>query len=583
MDINELTRPGVHFITEPIRLGSGTHLAAEPGSRLVGGVELRAKAAGAGLWFCDLRAAGIEPAKFVSRGFGRKISPSHSELFINGTPMRISRYPKRDFLKITGVGEPGSNEWSKPIGELAGGFYYEDSRPKAWRDQEVWVFGYWAWDWAPTRERIDEFDKERGFIRCCPPYGQYSYTVGQRFCFFNIVEEVTEPGEYAVDFEAGRLWFIPPEGVDPADAEILLSMSDRPAFIVENAEDSSIEGFRIECFRSNAIEVRNSKDVKISGCELCNIGNRAVVIEASERAVVSDCHIHDTGDGGAAIWGGDRATLRSCGCGVENCHIHHVAAWDRCYEPPIKLTGVGLFARGNRIHDCPHTAVLYGGNDIEIKDNEIWRVVLETGDAGAIYAGRDYTMRGNVVEGNFLHHIGSGIGMGTMGVYNDDCLSGTVMRNNVFYKVQRALFLGGGVDFVCEGNVFIGCTPGIEIDGRGQSDHAVWRNMVARTMRDRFYNVDGLGVSAAEPPYIERYPELARIDAYYRSDDAPHIPPSARIAHNSFVLDPTLGGEQKIKLTWNTEGGQFDLEDNQELTLEELDLTARQREVISGK
>jgi 2,3,4,5-tetrahydropyridine-2-carboxylate N-succinyltransferase len=38
--------------------------------------------------------------------------------------------------------------------------------------------------------------------------------------------------------------------------------------------------------------------------------------------------------------------------------------------------------------------------------------------------------------------------MGTMGIYNDDCVSGTVMTDNFFFEVNRAAFLGGGRDFI---------------------------------------------------------------------------------------------------------------------------------------
>ena len=559
---------------------SGTHLKAEPGCQLVGGVRLRAEPAEDGRWICDLRHAGVTPASFASRGFGRKITPSHSELFINGKPMQIARYPKHGFLEITGVGATMQNEWKTQVGTLEGGFFYQDERPKQWQCGDLWVFGYWAWDWAPTREQIDELDAEHGFIRCRPPFGQYSYTVGQRFFFFNVLDEVNEPGDYAIDYENSTLTFVPPAGFQPESDEVLLSLSDRPAFLVEDGEDVQIEGFRIECFRGDGIRVNRAKNVHITGCEICNIGNRGITVDDSFDVVVSDCDVHDTGDAGVAVFGGDRKTLTPCRCGVQNCHIHHVASWDRCYEPPIRLYGVGLFAYGNRIHDCPHTAILYGGNEINIAGNEIYRVVLETSDAGAIYAGRDYTMRGNIIENNFIHHVGSSLKFGVMGIYNDDCLSGTVMRNNVFYRVQRALFLGGGVDFVCEGNLFVACTPAIECDGRGQNDDPCWRKMVTETMRERFYHIEGSDVSAAEPPYVTRYPELAKLDILYQSSDAPLIPPSAQIKDNVFVVDEALHEEQRVRLTWSTEGIVLTMEENRDATLDELPLTGRQKAVI---
>ncbi len=579
-DYTSITAPGDHFITEPIRPVSGDRIIAQPGARLIGGVRLTVSGVENGVCVCDLRAGGINPAPFTSRGFGRKISPAHSELFIDGRPMQLSQYPRAGaFLPITGVEEPKTSEWGAPVGTLEGGFFYEDDRPLRWKNgQDIWVHGYWAYDWSPSREKIDLFDKRRGYIRTCPPYGVFQYAAGQRFCFFNIREEVTQPGDYCIDFADGKLYFIPPEGCDPFRAELLLSTVQTPAFALENVHDVHIEGFSIEAFRACGITAAHCSDIRITGCTLKNIGNRAVTADDCTRLRIDRCTVHDTGDGGIALWCGSRETLTPGDCAVEDCEIFRVARWDRCYEPPIRLYGVGLAARRCHIHDCPHSAILYEGNDIEISGCELHDVVLETGDAGAIYAGRDYTMRGNVVEGNFLHHIGSRIGLGAMGVYNDDCLSGTVMRGNVFYAVQRAVFLGGGVDFVIENNLFIDCHPAIEADGRGQNEHPNWRRMVNVTMRDRFYNLCGKGISAAEPPYIEHYPALAKIDAAYRSGDDVSIPPSACIRGNRFC-----GGET-IRLKWSTEGGDFREENNREIPREALPalLTPHQRAVIDA-
>ncbi|MCQ2431807.1 MAG: right-handed parallel beta-helix repeat-containing protein, partial [Clostridia bacterium] len=389
-------------------------------------------------------------------------------------------------------------------------------------------------------------------------------------------EEVTEPGDYCIDFEECKVYFNPYEDVSVADAEIILSTCDKPVFAFNGSRDITIEGFLIEAFRGMGITADHAENITIKDCEICGIGNRAVCVDNSKNVVVTGCHVHDTGDGGVHFYCGDRKTLERGNCVCEYSHFHNVASWDRCYEPPIRLYGVGLTAHHNKIHDCPHSAMLFGGNYISITDNEVYRVVMETGDAGAIYGGRDYTYRGNEVSRNFIHHVGSSVGMGTMGIYNDDAMSGTRMENNVFYKVQRAVFLGGGVDFIANGNVFVDCYPAIEIDGRGQSDDKMWRNMVIHTLHDRFYNVDGLGISAMEEPYISAFPELAKIDAYYKADPAPHIPPSASMENN------ILCSERKISYTWCTEGGSFYENNNKDIIREELAsyITPEQLDVI---
>ena len=59
--------------------------------------------------------------------------------------------------------------------------------------------------------------------------------------------------------------------------------------------------------------------------------------------------------------------------------------------------------------------------------------------------------------------------MGSMGIYMDDCVSGPLIYGNVFWKLHRAVFIGGGRDFCVENNIFVDCDPAVELDGRGLS------------------------------------------------------------------------------------------------------------------
>jgi hypothetical protein len=140
---------------------------------------------------------------------------------------------------------------------------------------------------------------------------------------------------------------------------------------------------------------------------------------------------------------------------------------------------------------------------------------LETGDVGAIYTGRDYTFRGNRIRHNFIHHTG-GVGMGSMGVYMDDCVSGTEVFGNIFYKVHWAMFIGGGRDHRVENNLFVECDPAVRVDGRGLDTSPVWRDMVNVTMRQRLTEVP-------LELYRARYPELTSLDRYYGPPGGPAI------------------------------------------------------------
>ena len=76
-------------------------------------------------------------------------------------------------------------------------------------------------------------------------------------------------------------------------------------------------------------------------------------------------------------------------------------------RPAVSLQGVGNRATCNLIDNAPHQAISFGGNEHLIEFNEIHSVCFESNDAGAIYSGRDWTMRGTVIRNNLLLLFGS--------------------------------------------------------------------------------------------------------------------------------------------------------------------------------
>lgn len=510
---------------------------------------------------CDLTSNGVSAVGgLTSRGFARPTAPSHSEVFQSARALCLARYPKSSrCLTIESTDAARPDEWGNPVGDLKNGFYYSGERPASWRaDAEIWVHGYWAYDWANSYERVARLDAVRRHVETAPPYGNFYFRSGQRFYFLNVLEEVTEPGDYYIDRQQMRLYFIPLDGESLDD--VVLSLADRPAIAVDGAEDVTLDGFTIEAFRGHGLTVTGSRRVTVKNCLFRNIGNYAVSLSDSENVTVCGCTMHDCGDGGVDAVGGDRLTLRPAGVRICNNHIWRIAQWSRCYQPAIRMTGVGMTACHNLIHDCPHTAILYWGNDMTITDNEIYSVVMETGDAGAIYSGRNYTFRGNRICRNFIHHLG-GVGLGAMGIYNDDCLSGTVMEENVFFEVSRAVFLGGGRDLTVCRNIMANCYPAVCIDSRGASENPNWRKNI-RTLRDRLYHIrnvtagnESVGPSpdpeSVRTRYMERYPELRAIDAFYRRDPEPFIPSSA-------VLDGNvIASGRGIEFTQDAEAGDY--------------------------
>ncbi|MDH7571546.1 MAG: right-handed parallel beta-helix repeat-containing protein, partial [Armatimonadota bacterium] len=240
-----------------------------------------------------------------------------------------------------------------------------------------------------------------------------------------------------------------------------------------------------------------------------NLGGTAISVVGGTGHRVVSCDVHDVGEAGISVEGGDRRTLTPARHEVLNNHVHHFAAWVFTYRPGIRLAGVGCRAAHNLIHHTPHMAVGISGNDHLFELNEIHSAVYETDDAGALYTGRNPSLRGNVIRHNYWHHIGSGLAHGQAAIYLDDGVCGTLVEGNVFYRAGGgsfgAVFVHGGKENLFQNNLFVECP--IAAAFSPWSDER-WRNFLkSELITERLYKE----IDVRKPPYITRYPELARL------------------------------------------------------------------------
>ena len=226
---------------------------------------------------------------------------------------------------------------------------------------------------------------------------------------------------------------------------------------------------------------------------------------------------------------------------VARCEIRRFGLRIKTYQPGIRLEGVGNAAVSNFIHDGPHSAILFSGNDELIEANHIANVVLESDDAGAIYTGRDWTARGSIVRNNFVMDIQGMAGAHqAVGLYLDDQASGTLADGNLFVNVGVGILVGGGRDNVIRNNVFVNDRSSIAVDARGVTwqraqtqDHSgtLWTTLAA--------------IPVDSPVYRQKYPRLAAL----RGDD-PGTPKYDEFHWNLFVASGGIDVRDAGYFTW---------------------------------
>jgi hypothetical protein len=453
----------------------------------------------------DLRALGLSgfgsewPEKF--RGYA-----GWPELFIDSRPLTLARWPNEGYARVAEVVDPGSKPRWAETPDRPGTFRYEGDRPSRWRTaEEVYLTGHWAFQWFDECLRVGTIDPDAKTITFTAPhlYGLGTGFPGEFFAL-NLLEELDTPGEYYLDRRTGVLYVWPEEPLE--GKEIGLSLLSEPLVTLSDTEWVTLRGLTFEFTRGAALTVTGGQDNLIAGCTIRNLAADAVRIADGARNGIVASDLYNLGGGGVSLSGGDRTTLAPCGNFADNNHIHHFGRLFRAHHDAVNLSGVGCRAAHNLIHDAPHHAMDFGGNDHLVQFNEIHHVCLESDDAGAIYTGRNWTVRGTVIRHNYFHDIGGGSGIGNQAVYLDDTACGTVCVGNVVRNAHRAFLIGGGRDNVVRNNVMVDCPITVHIDNRGMGGEWLEGQEVYKKLRADLEEVPYQG-----DLWRARYPGLADI------------------------------------------------------------------------
>lgn len=452
---------------------------------------------------CDLGALGLTASQVGAVSFrGRRMEPA--------------RWPNRNADDVHG------GEWGY-VAKVEGGenvrsFAIEDPKSHEWAHPErgtVSIFS--GYDWAYSVVAMESFDRASGLITLagntwCP------IRLGDRLVLTGLREELDAPGEWYADPDDNTLLFLPPEGAEavaPGEVEVAVA-SD--LFILDGCARLTVRRLGLEAVSGEALSLRGSTDCRVEACRVRLTGAWGLSIRGGARCAIVGCDVTDCGHGGISVDGGDRTTLARGEHLVDNNHVWRCGVTWKTYRPGVSVTGVGNTVSHNLIHDLPHAGLLLAGNDNIVEFNVVHHVNLESTDTGGLYfCSRDWTQRGNEIRWNVFHHIG-GFGKAnswapladgkvefryphfTWGIYLDDPTTGTRVFGNILYAVPVCgLHNHGGRDNTWENNVLIDC-PAIN-EGALWNAWSEWPSIYER-LRER---------TQPGSPYLERYPELARI------------------------------------------------------------------------
>lgn len=417
---------------------------------------------------------------------GDYIGPLYCELFVNDLRCNLASYPDADlhtgrdpetgWLKTGEVVKMGTGResngsttvnpnWDELRNPESDIYRIDDAlaeRIRGWKTfDDVWMFGFWKYTWADASTPIGEFDYENRTLS--PKFvSVYGAIEGAPYYFFNVLEELSAPGEWYLDRENGLLYVYADGDIETA----VLSLSTDTLIAGNGVNDLVFRGFTLKGTRGDAIHIAGDRNT-VEDCRITNVAGTALIMEGKENLALGN-DISRTGKAGIHLNGGDPDTLEPGGSRAENNCIHDWSEIYQTYQPAVSLYGAGNVCAHNEIFNSPHEAITYSGPNQLIEYNLIHDVCLISDDAGAIYAGRNWSSYGCVIRYNAIFDLGTPGQHSPQGIYMDDGLSGQTIYGNLLVNVPCfGIQLGGGRDYVVKNNVVINTNvAGVSYDQR---------------------------------------------------------------------------------------------------------------------
>ncbi|MGE0143113.1 MAG: right-handed parallel beta-helix repeat-containing protein [Planctomycetota bacterium] len=472
----------------------------------------------------DLRSLDLTVDAFVPRGMGLETRPAPIEPILGGRLLRAASWPDEGFASTGRVRSIGTTSAAESPGAT---FEFRSPRIEDWAlEPNACIFAYPVHDWADTTLPIAHIDPIESTIRLAFGHA-YGMKEGARFRIVYALCELDLPGEYWLDAERHELLYLPFDDQERGVELRLTAVADALVY-VEGAQHLAIEGVEIGSTRGVGVRIAGGAHVALRDCTIRATGSHGAVVRG-EQHLVERCRFLACGGSGVTLEGGDRRTLRAASHLVADCEFVDFSRLERTYRPGVAIAGVGHSVVHNRFHDAPHAAILFAGNEHRIEANEIFRVLTETADCGAIYGGRDWAMHGTVIRHNYIHDLpGTRVG-GQNAIYLDDMASGVVVDGNVIERCTLGMLLGGGRDLLVRGNVFTDCGEALRFDARGVGWMAPQiADPSASTLHARLREID-----ASSEPWRSRYPRVR--DTLELAFGRPH---GSRIEGNALLRTP---------------------------------------------
>ena len=380
------------------------------------------------------------------------------KFYNNGVPLPMSRYPKDSTMTVKKVLNNGTS------GKQPGGtFMYRDTtRFKYWlkaiNDDGLYLSGAWRVPWqidvvktkfidtlADTLQQVIGVSGGLG-DKYTRPYGNGK----EPYWAINLVEEISQPGEWSINFRTKMLYMWLPDNAliqvasDPTQSAITLSGVNNTTF-----QDIVMDGGAGDGFTLNKCD-----NITIAGCDISYCSGNGITITGGKNCTIQSNDIHHMGGNAikiaSASYLSDQKNVVLCNHRVVNNHLYTLATEKQVYYCGVDISNaIGAYIGYNLMHDIPQIAVYFGGNSNKMEYNEVYNAQTKYGGAAVFYRTGNFADRGNILQYNYVHDSPIGGGLS-----EDNNGTGDSMTYNILTTLELGTNNNGGYADAFTNNIY---------------------------------------------------------------------------------------------------------------------------------